>query len=123
MRWFCTGTTFEELVCKKANPATSLIVSKELYVKSTHYSRRSIAANHNSNPLIRFSHRPSIIKASKTWSSYIQRYASVLSQPTDVLSSYEFKSGLGFYKSTRDAATHSLIKLISCTYVLYDISK
>jgi hypothetical protein len=27
-------------------------------------------------------------------------------EPIDVLSSYEYKSGLGFYKALRDAATH-----------------
>ena len=44
-------------------------------------------------------------------------------EPVDVLSGYEYTSDLGFYKSTRDAATHFFFDQINKgTYVLeYDI--
>lgn len=44
-------------------------------------------------------------------------------EPVDVLSEYEYKDGLGYYKSTRDAATHFFFDNISKgTYVLeYDV--
>ena len=43
-------------------------------------------------------------------------------EPVDVLSAYQYKSGLGFYKSTKDAATHFFFDQINKgTYVLeYD---
>jgi TonB-dependent SusC/RagA subfamily outer membrane receptor len=44
-------------------------------------------------------------------------------EPVDVLSRYEWKDGLGFYRTTRDAATHFFFDRISKgTYVLeYDV--
>ena len=44
-------------------------------------------------------------------------------EPVDVLSAYEYKGGLGFYKSTKDAATHFFFDQINKgTYVLeYDL--
>jgi uncharacterized protein YfaS (alpha-2-macroglobulin family) len=44
-------------------------------------------------------------------------------EPVDVLSTYQYKSGLGFYKSTKDAATHFFFDNINKgTYVLeYDV--
>ena len=44
-------------------------------------------------------------------------------EPVDVISGYEWKFGLGFYKSTKDTATHFFIdSLKKGTYVLeYDL--
>ncbi|MBP6550089.1 MAG: hypothetical protein KA228_03245, partial [Flavobacterium sp.] len=44
-------------------------------------------------------------------------------EPVDVLSGYEYKGGLGFYRSTKDVATHFFFDRINKgTYVLeYDI--
>jgi len=44
-------------------------------------------------------------------------------EPVDVLSGYEWKDGLGFYRSTRDVATHYFFDRIGKgTYVLeYDV--
>ena len=44
-------------------------------------------------------------------------------EPVDVLSGYQYKGGLGFYQSTKDAATHFFFDSINKgTYVLeYDI--
>ncbi|KAF2509698.1 TonB-dependent receptor plug domain-containing protein [Flavobacterium arcticum] len=44
-------------------------------------------------------------------------------EPVDVLSKYEYKDGLGYYRSTRDAATHFFFDRINKgTYVLeYDV--
>jgi TonB-dependent SusC/RagA subfamily outer membrane receptor len=44
-------------------------------------------------------------------------------EPVDVISSYEYKDGLGYYRSTRDAATHFFFDHINKgTYVLeYDV--
>ena len=44
-------------------------------------------------------------------------------EPVDVLSEYEYKDGLGYYRSTRDAATHFFFDRINKgTYVLeYDV--
>ena len=40
-------------------------------------------------------------------------------EPTDVISKYEWRDGLGFYKSTRDAATHYFFDQIKKgTYIL-----
>ncbi|SDW65698.1 hypothetical protein SAMN05444338_10436 [Flavobacterium degerlachei] len=44
-------------------------------------------------------------------------------EPVDVLSAYQYKDNLGFYKSTKDAATHFFFdKINKGTYVLeYDV--
>jgi uncharacterized protein YfaS (alpha-2-macroglobulin family) len=44
-------------------------------------------------------------------------------EPVDVLSGYHYKDGLGYYQSTRDAATHFFFDFINRgTYVLqYDV--
>jgi hypothetical protein len=44
-------------------------------------------------------------------------------EPIDVLSAYQYKDGLGFYKSTKDVATHFFFDQINKgTYALeYDI--
>ncbi|MBX9888289.1 MAG: carboxypeptidase-like regulatory domain-containing protein [Flavobacteriaceae bacterium] len=117
---------FEELDKIKSNTATSLTVSKELYVKSTTTQGDQLQQITTARSLklgdlvtVRL-----IIKATENMEFvHLKDMRASCFEPIDVLSSYEFKSGLGFYKSTRDAATHFFFDQINKgTYVLeYDI--
>ncbi len=117
---------FEELDKIKSKPATSLTVSKELYVKSTTTQGDQLQQITTTSSLklgdlvtVRL-----IIKATENMEFvHLKDMRASCFEPIDVLSSYEYKSGLGFYKSTRDAATHFFFDQINQgTYVLeYDI--
>jgi uncharacterized protein YfaS (alpha-2-macroglobulin family) len=117
---------FEELDKIKGNPATSLTVSKELYLKSTTTQGDQLQQITTTSSLklgdlvtVRL-----IIKATENMEFvHLKDMRASCFEPVDVLSNYEYKSGLGFYKSTRDAATHFFFdKINQGTYVLeYDV--
>nr|WP_315202176.1 carboxypeptidase-like regulatory domain-containing protein [uncultured Flavobacterium sp.] len=117
---------FEDLDKIKSNSNTNLSVSKELYLKqSTNKGEvlKKITAN---NPLkigdlvtVRL-----LISAKEDIEFvHLKDMRASCFEPVDVLSGYQYKGGLGFYKSTKDAATHFFFDQINKgTYILeYDI--
>nr|WP_315255168.1 MG2 domain-containing protein [uncultured Flavobacterium sp.] len=117
---------FEDLDKIKTNSGTNLSIAKELYIKK----------NTNKGPELQKITASNVLKVgdlvtvrliitSKEDMEFIHLKDMRAScfEPVDVLSVYEYKGGLGFYKSTKDAATHFFFDQINKgTYVLeYDI--
>jgi uncharacterized protein YfaS (alpha-2-macroglobulin family) len=117
---------FEDLDKIKSNSGAGLAVSKELYLKKTTLKGDELQKITASNSLkmgdlitVR------LIISSKEDMEFVHLKDMRAScfEPVDVLSGYQYKSGLRFYKSTKDVATHFFFDTINKgTYVLeYDI--
>ncbi|WP_433833807.1 alpha-2-macroglobulin family protein [Flavobacterium anhuiense] len=117
---------FEDLDKIKNNSGSVLSVSKELYLKKSTVKGETLERITSKNPLktgdlvtIR------LIINSKEDTEYIHLKDMRAScfEPVNVLSQYQYKDRLGYYMSTKDAATHFFFdKINKGTYVLeYDI--
>ncbi|MDP3679508.1 MAG: MG2 domain-containing protein [Flavobacterium sp.] len=116
---------FEELDKIKTTSGTALSVSKELYVKKDTDKGEILERINSNNPLkigdlvtVRL-----VISAKEDMEFvHLKDMRASCFEPVDVLSAYQYKDGLGFYKSTKDAATHFFFDQINKgTYVLeYD---
>ena len=117
---------FEDLDKIKNNSGTNLSVSKELYVKKNTDKGEKLERITTNNPLqigdlvtVRL-----VISAKEAMEFvHLKDMRASCFEPVDVLSGYEYKDGLGFYRSTKDVATHFFFDRINKgTYVLeYDI--
>jgi TonB-dependent SusC/RagA subfamily outer membrane receptor len=117
---------FEDLDKIKSNSNTNLSVSKELYLKKNTDKGEVLQKITSKNPLkigdlvtVRL-----LISAKENMEFvHLKDMRASCFEPVDVLSGYEYKSGLGFYKSTKDVATHFFFDQINKgTYILeYDI--
>jgi len=117
---------FEELDKIKNNSNTNLSVRKELYLKKTTDKGEILQKITSKNPLKigdLVTVRLVIIAKEDMEFVHLKDMRAACFEPIDVLSSYQYKDGLGFYKSTKDAATHFFFDQINKgTYVLeYDI--
>lgn len=116
---------FEELDKIKTNSNVALSVSKELYAKKNTEKGEILERINSNNPLkigdlvtVRL-----VISAKEDMEFvHLKDMRASCFEPVDVLSAYQYKGGLGFYKSTKDAATHFFFDQINKgTYVLeYD---
>lgn len=116
---------FEELDKIKTTSGTALSVYKELYVKKNTDKGEILERINSNNPLkigdlvtVRL-----VISAKEDMDFvHLKDMRASCFEPVDVLSAYQYKDGLGFYKSTKDAATHFFFDQINKgTYVLeYD---
>ena len=117
---------FEDLDKIKTNLGASLSVSKELYLKKNTDKGEKLDRITSNNPLqlgnlvtVR------LIISTKEDMQYVHLKDMRAScfEPVNVLSEYQYKGGLGFYMSTKDAATHFFFDSINKgTYVLeFDI--
>lgn len=117
---------FEDLDKIKTNSGASLSVSKELYLKKNTDKGEKLERITSNNPLqlgdlvtVRL-----VISAKEAMEFvHLKDMRASCFEPVDVLSTYQYKGGLGFYQSTKDAATHFFFDSINKgTYVLeYDI--
>ncbi len=117
---------FEDLDKIKTNLGSSLSVSKELYLKKNTDKGEKLERITLNNPLqlgdlvtVRL-----IISAKEEMEFvHLKDMRASCFEPVNVLSEYQYKGGLGFYQSTKDAATHFFFDFINKgTYVLeYDI--
>ena len=117
---------FEDLDKIKTNLGTVLSVSKELYLKKNTLKGDELERITSKNPL-----KPGdlvtvkLIITAKENTEYIHLKDMRAScfEPVNVLSEYQYKDQLGYYMSTKDAATHFFFDRIDKgTYVLeYDI--
>jgi TonB-dependent SusC/RagA subfamily outer membrane receptor len=116
---------FEELDKIKTNSGTALSVSKELYAKKNTDKGEILERINSNNPLkigdlvtVRL-----VISAKEDMEFvHLKDMRASCFEPVDVLSAYQYRGELGFYKSTKDAATHFFFDQINKgTYVLeYD---
>lgn len=117
---------FEDLDKIKTNSGTVLSITKELYLKKNTLSGEELQKVTTKNSLkigdlvtIR------LIISSKEDMEFVhlKDMRAACFEPVNVLSEYQYKGGLGFYMSTKDAATHFFFdKINKGTYVLeYDI--
>ncbi|MCG2418923.1 TonB-dependent receptor plug domain-containing protein [Aequorivita sp. F47161] len=117
---------FEDLDKIKTNANQPLKISKELYLKKNTDSGQQLQQITAINPLkIGDLITVRLIVSSAEDMEYVHlkgMRASAL-EPVDVISKYIYKDGLGYYMSTRDAATHFFFDSIKKgTYVLeYDV--
>ncbi|REG98171.1 alpha-2-macroglobulin family protein [Flavobacterium aquicola] len=117
---------FEDLDKIKNNSGTNLSVAKELYIKKNTDKGPELQKITSKNKLkigdlvtVRL-----VISAKEDMEFvHLKDMRASCFEPTDVLSGYEYKGGLGFYRSTKDVATHFFFDQINKgTYVLeYDI--
>jgi TonB-dependent SusC/RagA subfamily outer membrane receptor len=117
---------FEDLDKIKTNSGASLSVSKELYLKKNTDKGEKLERITTNNPLqigdlvtVRL-----VISAKEDMEFvHLKDMRASCFEPVNVLSEYQYKGGLGFYMSTKDAATHFFFDSINKgTYVLeYDI--
>ena len=117
---------FEDLDKIKTNLGTVLSVSKELYHKKTLERGKVLEKITNQNNLkigdlvtVRL-----VIYANENLEYvHLKDMRASCFEPVNVLSEYRYKGGLGFYMSTKDAATHFFFDSINKgNYVLeYDI--
>nr|WP_315211260.1 MG2 domain-containing protein [uncultured Flavobacterium sp.] len=117
---------FEELDKIKTNSGSVLSVSKELYAKKNTDKGEILERINSNNPLkigdlvtVRL-----VISAEEDMKFvHLKDMRASCFEPVDVLSGYQYKGGLGFYKSTKDAATHFFFDQINKgTYVMeYDV--
>jgi TonB-dependent SusC/RagA subfamily outer membrane receptor len=117
---------FENLDKIKNNSGTNLSIAKELYIKKN-TSKGSELQKTTATNVLKVGDLVTVrlIITSKEDMEFIHLKDMRAScfEPIDVLSSYQYEGGLGFYKSTKDAATHFFFDRINKgTYVLeYDI--
>ncbi|WP_281637335.1 MG2 domain-containing protein [Flavobacterium marginilacus] len=117
---------FEDLDKIKNNSGTNLSVAKELYIKKNTDKGSELQKITAKNKLkigdlvtVRL-----IISAKEDMEFvHLKDMRASCFEPVDVLSGYEYKGGLGFYRSTKDVATHFFFDQINKgTYILeYDI--
>lgn len=117
---------FEDIDKMKAAQKGLLDVSREVYRKTITATGSKLEKATQGNPFkigelltIRL-----IIKAGEDMEYvHLKDLRASAFEPVDVMSKYEWKDGLGFYRSTRDAATHFFFDRINKgTYVLeYDV--
>lgn len=117
---------FENLDKIKTDNTNALSVSKELYLKKNAATGMTLQKITVQNPLqigdlvtVRL-----IITAKENMEFvHLKDLRASCFEPEDVLSSYDYKEGLAFYKSTKDAATHFFFdKINKGVYVLeYDV--
>ena len=117
---------FEDLDKIKTNSGTNLSIAKELYIKKNTDKGPELQKITASNVLkVGDLVTVRLIITSKEDMEFIHLKDMRAScfEPVDVLSGFAYKGGLGFYKSTKDAATHFFFDQINKgTYVLeYDI--
>ncbi|TDW47050.1 TonB-dependent SusC/RagA subfamily outer membrane receptor [Flavobacterium sp. 270] len=117
---------FEDLDKIKTNSGAVLSVSKELYLKSNTTTGKELKKITKANPLkIGDLVTVRLIITSKEDMEFVHLKDMRAScfEPVNVLSEYQYKDGLGFYMSTKDAATHLFFdKINKGTYVIeYDI--
>ncbi|AWG21357.1 hypothetical protein FFWV33_07365 [Flavobacterium faecale] len=117
---------FEVLDNIKSNTNTSLSVNKELYLKKATDKGNVLQKISTTNNLkIGDLVTVRLVVATKEDMEFVhlKDLRASCFEPIDVLSGYEYKGGLGFYKSTKDVATHFFFdKINKGTYVLeYDI--
>jgi hypothetical protein len=117
---------FEDLDKIKTNSDTSLSISKELYLKKNTNKGKVLRKITTNNPLkIGDLVTVRLIISTKEDMEFVHLKDMRAScfEPVDVLSSYQYKDNLGFYESTKDAATHFFFnKINKGTYVLeYDV--
>lgn len=117
---------FEDLDKIKSNSGAGLSVSKELYIKKSTVKGDELQKITTKNSLkIGDLVTVRLIISSKEDMEFVHLKDMRAScfEPVDVLSGYQYKNGLGFYKSTKDVATHFFFDSINKgTYVLeYDI--
>ncbi|HEU4790110.1 MAG TPA: alpha-2-macroglobulin family protein, partial [Flavobacterium sp.] len=117
---------FEDLDKIKTNPGNVLSVSKELYLKKSAIKGdelQKITAKNGLKIGDLVTVRLIITIKEDVEFIHLKDMRAACFEPVDVLSSYEYKDGLGFYKSTKDTATHFFFDQINKgTYVLeYDI--
>ncbi|GGF07546.1 carboxypeptidase-like regulatory domain-containing protein [Flavobacterium limi] len=117
---------FEDLDKIKTNSGAVLSVAKELYLKKSTLKGNELEKITSKNPLktgdlvtVR------LIISSKEDTEYVHLKDMRAScfEPVNVLSEYKYKDGLGYYMSTKDAATHLFFDHVNKgTYVIeYDI--
>jgi len=117
---------FEDLDKIKTNSGAALSVSKELYLKENTMKSDELQKISSKNELktgdlvtVRL-----IISAKEDMEFvHLKDMRASCFEPVNVLSEYQYKDGLGYYMSTKDAATHFFFDRINKgTYVLeYDI--
>jgi len=117
---------FEDLDKIKTNSGAVLSVSKELYLKKNSLKGDQLERITPKNPLktgdlvtVRL-----IIKSKEDMEFvHLKDMRASCFEPVNVLSEYQYKDRLGYYRSTKDAATHFFFDYINKgTYVLeYDI--
>ena len=110
----------------KINSGTSLSVSKELYLKKSTLKGNELEIITNNNSLkIGDLVTVRLIITTKEDMEFVHLKDMRAScfEPVNVLSEYQYKDRLGYYMSTKDAATHFFFDRIDKgTYVLeYDI--
>ncbi|MBF4485927.1 hypothetical protein [Flavobacterium sp. CSZ] len=117
---------FEDLDKIKSNSAAVLSVSKELYLKKNSIKGDQLEKITNNNPLktgdlvtVRL-----VIKSKEDMEFvHLKDMRASCFEPVNILSQYQYKDRLGYYMSTKDAATHFFFDSINKgTYVIeYDI--
>ncbi|WP_163407852.1 alpha-2-macroglobulin family protein [Flavobacterium ajazii] len=117
---------FEDLDKIKNNSGAVLSVAKELYLKKSTLKGDELVKITSKNPLkIGDLITVRLIISAKEDTEYIHLKDMRAScfEPVNVLSEYQYKDQLGYYMSTKDAATHFFFSRINKgTYVLeYDI--
>lgn len=113
---------FEDLDQIKSSDNQNLTVLKELYLSKDTANGKQLNKITTANPLqigdlvtVRL-----VINAKESMEFvHLKDMRASCFEPTDVLSTYQYKGGLGFYQSTKDAATHFFFdKIDKGTYVL-----
>ncbi|QLC67397.1 carboxypeptidase-like regulatory domain-containing protein [Flavobacterium sp. LPB0248] len=117
---------FEDLDKIKNNTGAILSVSKELYLKKNTLKGDELEKITSKNPLKTgdlVTVRLIITAKEDTEYVHLKDMRASCFEPVSVLSEYKYKDRLGFYMSTKDAATHFFFDQINKgTYVLeYDI--
>ncbi|RZJ53617.1 MAG: alpha-2-macroglobulin, partial [Flavobacterium sp.] len=117
---------FEDLDKIKTNSGAVLSVSKELYLKTKTVKGEELQKITSKNPLKTgdlVTVRLIITSKEDTEYVHLKDMRASCFEPVNVLSEYKYKDGLGFYMSTKDAATHFFFdKINKGTYVIeYDI--
>jgi TonB-dependent SusC/RagA subfamily outer membrane receptor len=117
---------FEDLDQIKTNSGNSLSVAKELYLKKN-TDKGEILQRITSDNRLKIGDLVSvrlIISAKENMEFvHLKDMRASCFEPVNVFSEYQYKDSLGFYESTKDAATHFFFDIINKgTYVLeYDI--
>ncbi|OIV43275.1 carboxypeptidase-like regulatory domain-containing protein [Flavobacterium johnsoniae] len=117
---------FEDLDKIKNNSGSVLSVSKELYLKKNTLKGNELEKITSKNALKigdLVTVRLIITSKEDTEYIYLKDMRASCFEPVNVLSEYQYKDRLGYYMSTKDAATHFFFDQINKgTYVLeYDI--
>lgn len=117
---------FEDLDKIKTNSGAVLSVSKELYLKKNSLKGDELQRITSKNPLKTgdlVTVRLIITSKEDTEYVHLKDMRASCFEPVNVLSEYQYKDGVGYYMSTKDAATHFFFDRINKgTYVLeYDI--